>query len=53
MSKLIEVEPSTFDQATHLEDWKKSMYEEYQSIMKNEVWEIVLRPSDKFFVTSK
>ena len=29
------------------------MNEEYQSIMKNGVWEIIPRPEDKFVVTSK
>ena len=29
------------------------MVEEYQSIMKNDVWEIVPRPEDKLFVTSR
>jgi hypothetical protein len=29
------------------------MMEEYQSIMKNDVWDIVLRPEGKFAVTSK
>ena len=29
------------------------MIEEYQSIMKNDVWEIVMRPEKKFVVTSK
>ena len=29
------------------------MIEEYQSIMKNDVWEIVLRPEKKYVVTSK
>jgi hypothetical protein len=29
------------------------MMEEYQSIMKNDVWDIVLRPEGKFVVTSK
>ena len=29
------------------------MIEEYQSIMKNDVWEIVLRSKNKFVVTSK
>ena len=28
------------------------MMEEYQSIMKNDVWEIVLRPEQKSVVTS-
>jgi hypothetical protein len=30
-----------------------AMTEEYQSIMKNDVWDIVLRPKGKSMVTSK
>jgi hypothetical protein len=33
--------------------WKEAMVEEHQSIMKNEVWEIVPRPKEKLVVTSK
>ena len=29
------------------------MMEEYQSIMKNDVWDVVSRPKGKFVVTSK
>ena len=29
------------------------MIEEYQSIMKNDVWDVVLRPEGKSVVTSK
>ena len=53
MTKLIEAEPSTFEEAAHQGIWKKAMQEEYQSIMKNGVWEIIPRPSDKLVVTSK
>jgi len=53
MTKLIEVKPSTFKEDAHQEVWKKAMQEEYQSIMKNGVWEIIPRPSDKLVVTSK
>jgi hypothetical protein len=28
-------------------EWKEAMMEEYQSIMKNDVWEIVPRPEGK------
>jgi hypothetical protein len=34
-------------------EWKEAMMEEYQSIMKNDVWEIIPRPEGKFVVTSK
>lgn len=53
MTKLIEAEPSTYEQAVEHEEWKKAMQEEYQFIMKNGVWEIVPRPSDKSIITSK
>jgi hypothetical protein len=33
--------------------WQDAMTEEYQSIMKNDVWDIVLRPEGKSVVTSK
>jgi hypothetical protein len=29
------------------------MVKEYQSIMKNDVWEVVPRPKEKYVVTSK
>jgi hypothetical protein len=34
-------------------EWKEAMMEEYLSIMKNDVWEIVPRSEGKFVVTSK
>ena len=34
-------------------EWKDAMIEEYQSIMKNDVWDIVLRLERKSVVTSK
>ena len=33
--------------------WKDAMIEEYQSIMKNDVWDIVQRPEGNSIVTSK
>jgi hypothetical protein len=53
MTKLIEAEPSTFEEVVNHQEWKDAMNEEYQSIMKNGVWEIVPRPEDKSVVTSK
>jgi hypothetical protein len=53
MRKIIDAEPSTFEEATKHQEWKDSMVEEYQSIMKNDVWEVVLRPEGKSVVTSK
>ena len=34
-------------------EWKDAMSEEYQSIMKNDVWDVVPRPEGKSVVTSK
>ena len=33
--------------------WKDAMQEEYRSIMKNDVWDVVPRPERKFVVTFK
>jgi hypothetical protein len=44
---------STFEEENKKKEWKEAMMEEYQSIMKNDVWEIVPRPEGKSVVTSK
>jgi len=31
ITKLIKAEPTTFEEATHQEEWKKAMREEYRS----------------------
>ena len=46
-------EPSSYEEATEKKEWKDSMVKEYQSIMKNDVWDVVPRPEGKFVVTSK
>ena len=53
MTKLLDEEPTTFEEATQKKQWKEAMIEEHQSIMKNDVWEIVPRPKKKSVVTSK
>jgi hypothetical protein len=53
MSKIIDSELSTFKEAIEKQEWKDAMMEEYQSIMKNDVWEVVPRPEGKLVVTSK
>lgn len=53
ISKLIEEEPSTFEEPTKHQERQYAMNEEYQSILKNGVWEIVPRSYDKSVVTSK
>lgn len=53
MNKLMKVEPATHEKANKHKEWKNAMLEEYQSVMKNDVWEIVPRLKDKLVVTSK
>ena len=48
-----EYEPSTFEEATSRQVWRDAMMEEYNSIMKNDVWEVVPRLEGKSMVTSK
>jgi hypothetical protein len=44
VSSIREFEPSTFEEATSRQVWRDAMMEEYNSIMKNDVWEVVPRP---------
>jgi hypothetical protein len=53
MTKLLDEEPTTFEEAVKKGQWKEAMVEEHQSIMKNEVWEIVPTTKEKSVVTSK
>jgi hypothetical protein len=53
VSNIIDAEPSSYEEATEKKVWRNAMIEEYQSIMKNDVWDIVLRPKEKSVVTSK
>jgi hypothetical protein len=51
MCDLLEEEPTCFEEAIQRKEWADAMTEEYQSIMKNEVWEIVPRPKSKDVVS--
>jgi hypothetical protein len=53
VSSIREFEPSTFEEASSRQVWRDAMMEEYNSIMKNDVWEVVPRPEGKSVVTSK
>ena len=46
-------EPSTFEEASQHHVWRDAMMEEYHSIMKNDVWDIVPRHEGKSVVTSR
>ena len=53
MSHILDFEPSSYEEATSQQVWKDAMMDEYQSIMRNDVWEIVPRPEGKYVVNSK
>ena len=53
MSHIIDYEPSSYEEVTNQQVGRDAMMEEYQSIMKNDVWDVVPRPEGKFAVTSK
>ena len=52
MTELINSKPFSFEEATQHDLWKEAMVE-YDSIMKNQVWEAVPRPEGKKVVGSK
>jgi hypothetical protein len=53
MCDILENEPTYFEESIHKKEWAYAMTEEYQSIIKNDVWEIVPRPKRKDVVSSK
>ena len=53
MSKCVLNEPSSFEEAVGDIAWVDTMVEEYDSIVRNSAWEIVLRPEGKSVVDSR
>jgi hypothetical protein len=53
MCDLLEKDPTFFEEAIQKKEWEDSMTEDYQSIIKNDVWEIVPKPKSKDVVSSK
>eukprot|EP00253_Pinus_taeda_P014199 PITA_14199 len=53
MSYIIQSEPQSFEEVVKHKVWKDAMIEEYESIMQNDVWEVVPRSQGKSVVTSK
>jgi hypothetical protein len=53
MRSISDAEPSSFEEEEKLKVWKDAMLEEYRSIIKNNVWDIVPRSKDKSSVYSK
>ena len=53
MGNLLDSEPSTYEEAFKHQCSRDAMTEECESILKNDVWDIVSRPEGKSIVTSK
>jgi hypothetical protein len=53
MTNIIDSEPSNFEEAINQHVWRYAMVEEHNSIMRNDVWEIVSRTVRKSVVTSR
>jgi hypothetical protein len=53
LSDIIDAEPTSYEEAAKKKEWKDAMVEEYQSIVKNDVWDEVPRPKEKIVVSSK
>ena len=53
MTELVETEPSPFEEAVEKRVWVDAIVEYYESIMKNNVWEVVLRPKNNLMVGSR
>ena len=47
MTELVNTRPSFFKEALQKHFWIDTVVEEYESIVKNSVWEVVVRPVDK------
>jgi hypothetical protein len=53
VTSIRDTEPQNFAQAVDHQVWRESMVEEYDSIVRNDVWDVVLRPVGKSVVTSR
>ena len=53
MSHIIDSKPTTYEDKSRHQVWKDAMVEECQSIMKNDVWEIVPGLEGKSVVSSR
>ena len=53
MCDLVDQEPTSYEEALQKKEWVEAMTKEYQSIMKNDDWDIVSKPENKSVVSSK
>lgn len=47
ISELVETQPSSFEEVVEKPVWVNAMVEEYDFIVRNNVWEVVPRPIEK------
>ena len=52
VGECVETEPSSFEEAVQQPVWVDVMVEEYDSIVWNNVWDVVPRPENKLVVSS-
>ena len=45
VTSIVDSKPSSYEEAANQRVWREAMMEEYSSIMKNDVWEVVSRPT--------
>ena len=53
MCNLADEETTCFEESLKKKEWMQAMIEEYQSIIRNDVWDVVPRPKEKSIVSSK
>ena len=53
MIDVVEIDPSSFKEVVEKPIWVDAMVEEYEYIVNNSVWEVVLRLADKLVVGSR
>lgn len=53
LSDIIDAEPTSYEESINKKVWLDAMVEEYNSIMKNEVWDVMPRLKKKYVVISK
>jgi hypothetical protein len=53
MASIIGAEPSNYEKAVGEKVWQNAMVEKYNSTLKDDVWERILRPTRKLVIDSK
>ena len=53
MCDLVDQEPTNYEEAVQKKEWIEAMIEEYRSITKNDVWDIVPKLEGKSVIYSK